>query len=70
MDKYKVVIETWGCKIWLLNGEMHREDGPAVVYLPDESTANWSADYYWYLNGNYIAEKEYNRAMANHSARK
>jgi hypothetical protein len=32
-----------GTKVWWLNGKLHREDGPAVIW-PDGTE-------YWYLNG-------------------
>ena len=32
-----------GDKEWYLNGQLHREDGPAVEYA--------NGDKYWYLNG-------------------
>ena len=32
-----------GDKAWYLNGEIHREDGPAVEYA--------NGDEWWYLNG-------------------
>jgi thermostable 8-oxoguanine DNA glycosylase len=42
-----------GTKCWLLNGELHREDGPAIEY------ANGYKE--WYLNGISITEKEFNK---------
>ena len=37
-----------GTKKWYLNGNLHREDGPAV---------EWSnGDKYWHLNGNFHRE--------------
>jgi len=42
--KSKMTIDEDGDKIWkLLNGEYHREDGPAIEYH--------NGDKNWYLNG-------------------
>jgi hypothetical protein len=41
--KYEVMVYTNGSKSWYLNGQRHREDGPAV------ECAN--GDKSWYLNG-------------------
>ena len=41
--KYEVKVFTSGNKVWYLNGEQHREDGPAVEHT--------SGSKYWYLNG-------------------
>ncbi len=41
-------IEQDGTKMWYLNGELHREDGPAVEY-PDGTK-------HWFLNGEYHCE--------------
>ena len=40
--KYEVKVYSWGTKVWYLNGEVHREDGPAVEF-PD-------GDKVWYIN--------------------
>jgi hypothetical protein len=39
----ELVVDEFGNKFWHINGECHREDGPAVEY------ANGDID--WYLNG-------------------
>ena len=44
MIKYEVKVNNTGTKSWWLNGELHREDGPAI------ERAN--GDKAWYLNGN------------------
>ena len=36
-------INEFGDKEWYLNGNLHREDGPAVEYI--------SGTKYWYING-------------------
>ncbi len=38
---------------WYLNGELHREDGPAIVC--DDGHKEW------YLNGQKLTEEEYNQ---------
>jgi len=43
MNKPKVKVNPNGTKSWLLNGKLHREDGPAIEY------ANGNKE--WYLNG-------------------
>jgi hypothetical protein len=40
---------------WYLNGELHREDGPAI------ERANGTKA--WYLNGKQLTEEEFNRKM-------
>ena len=40
---YEVTIHTDGNKFWHLNGELHREDGPACEFA--------SGHKFWYLNG-------------------
>ena len=35
-----------GDKHWYMNGERHREDGPAIEYA--------DGDKYWYLNDNKV----------------
>ena len=41
--KYEVIVYKNGNKSWYLNGELHREDGPAVEFA--------SGDKYWYKEG-------------------
>ena len=53
MIEYTVKIWDDGTKIWFLNGEYHREDGPAVV-LYDGSEE-------WWLNGEMVTEKEHKK---------
>ena len=48
---YEVRIYQNGCKFWLLNGNLHREDGPAV---------EWPSGYKeWWLNGEELTEEEF-----------
>jgi hypothetical protein len=44
MIKYEVEVDSDGSRYWYLNGQYHREDGPALE-LDDGSSK------YWYLNG-------------------
>jgi hypothetical protein len=46
--KYEVKVYTDGDKYWYLNGNLHREDGPAI------ECAN--GDKHWWLNGNLHRE--------------
>lgn len=39
-------VDSLGSKWWCLNGEYHREDGPAIEYKNGNK---------YYLNGNYIS---------------
>ena len=41
-------VNEWGDKWWLLNGEYHREDGPAIEWA--------SGTKKWFLNGNLHRE--------------
>ena len=51
MKEYQVKVYPDGTKMWYLNGQLHREDGPAIEYA-DGSKA-------WYLNGKEFTEKEF-----------
>jgi len=48
MIEYTVKVYENGNKYWLINGKLHREDGPAVEYT--------NGDKSWYLNGNLHRE--------------
>jgi hypothetical protein len=55
MIEYTVKVAANGDKFWYLNGERHREDGPAV---------EWADGSKWlYLNGEYLTEAEFNNRM-------
>ena len=43
MIEYTVKVEADGSKSWYLNGQLHREDGPAIE--------RFDGSKYWYLNG-------------------
>ena len=66
MIEYNVKVWPNGSKKWYLNGDLHREDGPAVervsgtkewwlngkCHREDGPAAEWaSGDKEWYLNG-------------------
>lgn len=51
-----VEVNVYGDKSWFLNGERHREDGPAIEHA--------NGDKYWYLNGERLTKQEWNAAMS------
>ena len=51
MIKYEVHVYDDGNKFWYLNGECHREDGPAVEYADGTKR--------WYLNGKELTEAQW-----------
>ena len=53
MSDYIVEVRNNGDKIWYLNDQLHREDGPAIDCA--------SGAKYWYLNGKRVTEKEHKR---------
>jgi len=54
--KSKLSIDTRGSKRWKLpNGNLHREDGPAIEY--------GSGDKEWWVNGIEYSEQEYKAEM-------
>jgi len=68
---YKVKVFTNGDKYWYLNGELHREDGPAIEYADgskfwylndkrhreDGPAIEWAnGTKHWFLNGKYHRE--------------
>ena len=40
---------------WRLNGNFHREDGPAIEYANGHKS--------WYLNGQFLTEEEFNNRI-------
>ena len=50
--EYKVVVTDGGAQYWCLNGQLHREDGPAIIFADGEQS--------WYLNGKKLTEQEFN----------
>ena len=75
MIEYTVKVNDNGTKYWYLNGERHREDGPAIEradgtkfwYLngkqhrEDGPAIEYSSGYkLWYLNDKQLTEEEFN----------
>jgi hypothetical protein len=73
MIEYTVKVNAYGTKSWYLNGELHRDDGPAVEFA--NGTKCWylngklhredgpaveyaNGDKRWYLNGEEVTEEE------------
>ncbi len=50
MSDYIVEVRNNGDKLWYLNDQLHREDGPAIDCA--------SGAKYWYLNGEKVTEEE------------
>jgi hypothetical protein len=48
MIEYTVEVYDNGTRHWYLNGQLHREDGPAIE--------SYDGSRYWYLNGKYHRE--------------
>ena len=76
---YEVKVYEVGVKVWYLNGNRHREDGPAIEYwdgskywfLNDErhredgpAIEHFDGTKVWYLNNVEYSEEEFNRKMA------
>jgi hypothetical protein len=77
--KYEVKVYTNGDKCWYLNGERHREDGPASEYASGAKSWLLKGGYhredgpaiecgdgskFWYLNDEWLTEEEFNKRMA------
>ena len=71
MIEYTVTVCDNGDRKWFLNGEYHREDGPAIEFISgykawylngefhreDGPAVEWcDGDKYWYLNGKFHRE--------------
>ena len=78
MIEYTVKVYDNGDKDWYLNGERHREDGPAVEWASggkwwylngkrhreDGPAVEWaSGSKEWYLNGEQLTETEFKNRM-------
>ena len=75
MIEYTVEVYDDGSKYWLLNGKLHREDGPAIEY-PDGTKVWWLNDKLhredgpayehadghkeWWINDLKLTEEEFN----------
>tara|TARA_R110002020_G_scaffold331803_1_gene547272 strand:+ start:152 stop:475 length:324 start_codon:yes stop_codon:yes gene_type:complete len=79
MIKYEVKVYPNGHKEWFLNGNFHREDGPAVEYphgtkiwyLNDKlhredgpAVESANGNKEWFLNGKPMSEDEHKRATS------
>ena len=79
---YEVRVYTNGAKYWFLNGNTHREDGPAVERLDgtkewwlndkrhreDGPACEWANDRKeWWLNGEKLTEEEFISRTSNAS---
>jgi len=69
------IIDANGRKRWLLNGKLHRTDGPAIedadggkwwyinnkLHRTDGPAAEWADGYKaWYINGKEYSEEDFN----------
>ena len=76
--KPEMIIDEYGTKRWWLNGQYHREDGPAVEYADgskfwylndkrhreDGPAIEWTnGTKEWYLNGKHLTEEEFKKAI-------
>ena len=74
MIEYKVKVYANGDKHWYLNGELHREDGPAIEWADGGKQWRLNGKYHredgpaiecaggnkwWYLNGKRMSEQEF-----------
>jgi len=59
MIEYTVTVYANGDRFWYLNGELHREDGPACEF----------SDGYkeWYFNGEDLTEEEFFNRTKKHT---
>ena len=75
IGKEYCIIYPSGTKAWYMNGELHREDGPAIIradgekfwykngmfHRDDGPAIIWAdGEEQWYLNGCYYTEKGFN----------
>ena len=75
MIEYTVKVNDNGSKQWYLNGERHREDGPAIewanghkswwvndkLHREDGPAVEYAnGDKSWFLNGKKLTEAEFN----------
>ncbi len=50
-DNFTGVISYNGYYFWYINGQRHRDDGPAAIFSNGEK--------YWYLNGKSYSQEEW-----------
>ena len=82
MIEYTVTVCDNGDRFWFLNGELHREDGPAVEYhngskewyknsllhREDGPAIEWAnGGKEWYINGKYLTEEEFLNKTKKHT---
>ena len=75
MIEYKVQVQDNGTKEWSIDGNLHREDGPAVerpkchkqwwingnLHREDgPAIERANGDNQWWINGNQLTEEEFN----------
>ena len=53
MKEYKVKVSDSKTEWYNLNGELHREDGPAIEFADGDKS--------WYINGQRLTETEFNQ---------
>ena len=73
MSQPEMTVSSDGSKLWILNGDYHREDGPAVErsdgtkewwlngerHREDGPAIEWSdGEKWWYLNDGLVTWKE------------
>ena len=78
MTEYKVKVYDDRTEWYNLDGDLHREDGPAIEYASgnkywflnnklhrtDGPAIEWAdGTKYWYLNGKELTEKEFNKTL-------
>ena len=76
MIEYIVIVYDDGTRHWILNGKLHREDGPAFEHAKgskhwylngkrhreDGPAIKWAnGNKFWYLNGKRVTEEEHKR---------
>jgi hypothetical protein len=71
--KSELIIDKYGGKWWYLNGQLHRENGPAIEYSygvkewhingqlhrEDGPAIEGNNNKYWYINGKQYTEPEH-----------
>jgi len=77
MIEYTVKVYEDGTKKWFLNGQLHREDGPAIewedgtkkwflngqLHREDGPAVEWvDGTKLWYLNGKHLTQEEHQSA--------
>ena len=77
--KYRIEVDKWGARCYYnTNGQLHRENGPAIEYA-DGSKSWYKNDQYhrtdgpaidwtrgrkaWYINGEELSEAEFNQRV-------